>query len=192
MEKKDLKIVFIDRDGVVNECPGIGEYVLNEGQLHVFDFASDALKKLKANGFLIYIISNQACVSKGLTSEEEAINTMNKMLRVVEGDGEQLVDGIYFCKHHSEDSCFYRKPNPGMIFEVFKKLGVERDSLDYVPYFIGDTIRDIETATNAGIRGLLVFTGRETPDNNAEWSHKPSAVATDLKEAVDLIVDEIL
>lgn len=185
------KIVFIDRDGVINKCPGVGEYVLNESQLHVYDFAPAAFKKLKENGFKIYIISNQACVAKQLCTEQDAIDTMKKMLRVIEGEGEKLVDGVYFCKHHSGDSCFHRKPNPGMIFEVFKKLEIDKDELDYVPYFIGDTIRDIETAYNAGVRGLLVFTGRENPQNNSSWSHKPHAVATDLAEAVDIIVDEL-
>ena len=188
--KKDLKIIFLDRDGVINECPGVGEYVLNEGQFKLHSFARDSIKKLKDNGFLVYVISNQACVAKKLCTEQEALAVMQKMLREIETDGERLIDGIHFCTHHSEDSCYCRKPNPGMIFEVFKRLEIEAKELEYKPYFIGDTIRDVETAHNAGIRSILVFTGREKPQNNKSWSHKPDMVATDLAEAVDLILKE--
>lgn len=185
-----MKIIFLDRDGVINECPGVGQYVLNEGQFKLYPFARAAVKKLKDNGFSVFVVSNQACVGKKLCTEQQALEIMQKMLDELEQDGEKLIDGVYMCKHHSEESCFCRKPNPGMIFEVFKKLGIDKNNLEYVPYFIGDTIRDIETAHNAGIRGLLVFTGREDPSNNADWLHKPDKVATDLAEAVEMILAE--
>jgi D-glycero-D-manno-heptose 1,7-bisphosphate phosphatase len=123
-----------------------------------------------------------------MISEADATGIMQMMLDQLEQGGERLIDGVYYCKHDGKESCFFRKPNPGMVFEAYKSVGIDKDNLAYLPWFVGDTIRDIETAHNAGVRGLLVFTGRERPEDNAKWSHKPHAVAPSLKEAVDHIV----
>jgi len=188
MSKQNTKIVFLDRDGVINECPGEGNYVTSASQFKLHAFARPAIEKLKKAGFKVFVISNQACVAKQMISESEATAIMQQMLDQIEQGGKHLIDGVYYCKHDGKESCFFRKPNPGMIFEAYKSIGVTKDSLTYQPWFVGDTIRDIETAHNAGVRGLLVFTGRERPEHNAQWSHKPHAAASTLAEAVEHIL----
>src|SRR4030042_1684322 len=103
------KIVFLDRDGVINKYPGHGNYVLKKEELEVFPYAAGAIKKLKDAGFLIYIISNQACVSKGLITQEQLKEMTSYMLSSIESGG-KLIDGVYYCIHREEENCSCRKP----------------------------------------------------------------------------------
>ena len=120
MNKDGQKVVFIDRDGVINKFPGDGKYVSDKQELMVFGFVPDALLKLKKAGFAVYIISNQACVSKGILEEEKLKDMTQYMLSLIEKD-EKLVTGVYYCIRQDQDNSPFRKPNPGMIEEVLKK-----------------------------------------------------------------------
>jgi phosphoglycolate phosphatase-like HAD superfamily hydrolase len=55
-------------------------------------------------------------------------------------------------------------------------------------YFIGDTIRDIETGKAAGLKTILVFSGKEKPENKNNWQSTPDFTARDLSEAVEIII----
>ena len=56
---------------------------------------------------------------------------------------------------------------------------------------IGDKASDINLATNAGARGVLVLTGygRETLANRDQWPCAPEMIADDLLDAVRQILD---
>ena len=47
---------------------------------------------------------------------------------------------------------------------------------------------DVETGKAAGLRTIVVFSGRESPDNVPSWSIKPDFTAADLFQAADLIL----
>ncbi len=182
------KIVFIDRDGVINKFPGFGKYVLKKDELMVFGFVPEALKKLKDAGFLIYVISNQACVGKGLMSEGDLESITNHMLSLVEND-EKLIDGVYYCIRKQEDNSPYRKPGTGLIEEVFKKTGIDKDNVKPRPFFIGDSIRDVKTAKKARLRSILVLSGRETIDNKSFWETEPDYICENLLDAVEIVLN---
>lgn len=55
-------------------------------------------------------------------------------------------------------------------------------------YFIGDTIRDVMAARQAGCRSILIFTGKEKPSNKKNWETQPKHTFSDLYEAVEFIV----
>lgn len=191
---EDLKVVFLDRDGVLNKYPGNGEYVLNKEQLEVFPYSASAVKELKDSGWMIYIISNQACVSKGLISEESLKSMTEYMLSSIE-KGEKLIDGVYYCVHQDSDNCPYRKPSPGMINEVIRNLILSEDGSSLpdknklTAFFIGDSIRDVQTANNAGadIKTILVLSGRESLEDKDSWKVQPDYICKDLKDAVGIL-----
>ena len=181
------RIVFLDRDGVINKYPGDGQYVLDKQELEIFPFIQESIKELKDAGFLIYIVSNQACVSKGLISQQQLKSMTDYMLSSIEGPL-KLIDGVYYCIHQDKDNCPYRKPNPGLILEVLKGLGVDKDNTGSDLFFIGDTIRDVKTANNVGLKSILVLSGRESIENKDSWELKPDFIFKDLKEAADFIL----
>ena len=184
------KIVFLDRDGVVNKYPGDREYVLSKETLEVFPFVKESIRKLKDAGFLVYIVSNQACVSKGLISAEQLKDITRYLLSSIEQE-ERLIDGVYYCIHREEDNCPCRKPSPGLINHILDSLSFDRNSSDCRLFFIGDSIRDIKTARNISIPGILVLSGRESHENRNSWEVEPDHIFGDLREAADFIVTHI-
>jgi histidinol phosphatase-like enzyme len=53
------RIIFLDRDGVINKYPGFGDYVKDVEEFYFLPGVKEAIRKLTENGFLIYIISNK-------------------------------------------------------------------------------------------------------------------------------------
>jgi|GEM_PF-258630 len=181
--RKTVPIAFIDRDGVINAYPGHFKYVTSLAEFRLLPNAAEGIKQLAAGGFRIFVVSNQAGVAKGLYSQQ----TLDEITRVMrEGLAAQgaKVDAVYYCTHRSDAGCGCRKPAQGMLEQAYKVLESEGLSPDFSrSVFIGDSMIDLETGTAAGITTILVFSGRETPENSARWSVKPDATAPDLAAA---------
>lgn len=183
-----MRIVFLDRDGVINAYPGDTKYVTKWEEFHFLPGVNGALKKLNDKDFKIFIISNQAGVSKGIYSQGDLNLITKNMLKELEGHNIQIC-GVYYCTHKDEDECLCRKPKTGLIDTAvadFESKGFKID-MDK-SFFIGDTIRDIETGKKAGLSTILVFSGKEKPGNKKNWLSLPDITCRDLSEAVDLIL----
>ena len=181
------KIVLLDRDGVINKFPGKGNYVLSWQEFSFLPGVFGALTKLKKAGYKVFIVSNQACVSKGFISKESLLGITDNMLKELKAQG-ILIDGVYYCIHQDSDNCPFRKPNPGLVNQIFKDLGLE-DSAKEGVFFIGDSIRDIQTAKNSGVKSLLVLSGQEDLANKSNWALQPDSIAEDLGQAVEYILN---
>ncbi|MFA5145052.1 MAG: HAD family hydrolase [Candidatus Omnitrophota bacterium] len=183
-----VKAVFLDRDGVINAYPGDSKYVTSWQEFSFLPGVQAALKKLSAGGYQIFIISNQAGVSKGIYSKETLDSITQNML--AEFAKYQIkISGVYYCLHRSEDNCACRKPKSGMVEEAISRLKSEGFDTDRSgSFFVGDTIRDIETGKTAGLKTILVFSGKEKPENKSSWHDSPHFTASNLAEAVDLIL----
>ena len=64
------RVVFLDRDGVLNEKAPEGDYVKNWTEFRFLPDVPEALNRLKRLGFLLVVVTNQRCVACGLVSEE--------------------------------------------------------------------------------------------------------------------------
>lgn len=182
--------IFIDRDGTINEDIG---YVSSPAELIIYPHAAEALRLVNDAGLKVIVITNQSGIARGMYSEETLGSIHKRMIEELARDG-AIVDAIYYCPHHPRigderyrKACECRKPRPGMLIEAAR----EHD-LDLARSFmIGDKASDINLATNAGARGVLVMTGygRETLSNQQTWPCAPAFVAGDLLEAVKRILD---
>ena len=184
-----MKVIFLDRDGVINEYPGDREYVKSWEEFRFLPKVKASLKKISDHGFKIFIVSNQAGVSKGIYSQRALDLITQNMLAEL---GESVkVSGIYYCTHRQEENCACRKPRTGLVEQVFRQLKAGGEKIDLSQsYFIGDTIRDIETGRAAGLKTILVFSGREKPENRNNWLHLPDFTAQDLSEATQIITKQ--
>ncbi len=183
-----MRIVFLDRDGVINKYPGDLEYVKSPEEFHFLPKVKLGLKRLNDSGFKIIVISNQAGVSKGIYAQETLDLITKNMLKELSTD-KISISGVYYCTHRQEDNCPCRKPRTGLIDMALSKLrdeGLEADLKH--SFFIGDTIRDIETGKAVGLKTILVFSGKEKPGNKNEWAILPDYTVDGLPEAVDLIL----
>ena len=178
-----MNVIFLDRDGVINEYPGDGEYVTSPRQFKFINGSKEAIALLTEHGYDIYVISNQAGVSKGLFTKGTLDKITKKMLSGVKKAGGKIKKVMY-CIHSKEDDCDCRKPKTGLFIRAAGDLGEEFKEV----YFIGDDKRDIETGRNLGCKTILVFSGKANKKELSEWEFLPDKVALNLMEAVKKIV----
>ena len=181
-----MKIVFLDRDGVINQYPGDNDYVIKVKDLHILPKVLPAIKRLKNAKYKVFIISNQACVGRGIILQKKLDQITAKFVKAARQKGIKF-DGIYYCTHRPDENCACRKPEIGNIKKVLARLGKSSLSLKN-SFFIGDTQRDVNTGYNAGIKTILVETGRDRFKSVRWGKQKPHYVAADLQAAVDIIL----
>lgn len=182
-----MNVVFLDRDGVINQYPGHGDYVTRVADLHLLPKALSAVKRLKDARYKVFIISNQACVGRGIISQKKLDQITAKLLRAAQQKGITF-DGVFYCTHHPNEGCDCRKPGISNIKRALATVGMTLKDASNA-FFVGDTDKDIETGYKAGIKTILVETGRDRYDP-AQWKGpKPHYIAADLEKAVHIILN---
>ncbi len=180
-----MKVIFLDRDGVINRYPGDTKYVASWKEFHFLPRVKKAIAKLNQNKFKIFIVSNQAGVGKGLFSRDCLDTITQKMLAAIK-KSQGKIDGVYYCIHRQEENCPCRKPKAGLI-DIVKKnhiIGLKNS------FFIGDTIRDVYTAKAAGCQSVLVLSGKEKLSNRKNWEVQPDFIFRDLYAATEFILSK--
>ncbi len=178
-----IKVVFLDRDGVINKYPGDGCYVTSLTGFKLLKGALGAISGLSAAGYKIFVISNQAGVRKGIYTKK-ALDAMTKfMLKKVEQAGGKI-QKVFYCLHSEEQKCGCRKPKDGLLRKATRNRRVDlKDS-----YFIGDSLMDIKAGKRFGCKTVLVLTGREKLKNSPHWDTAPDFVAKSLSDAAGHIL----
>jgi histidinol-phosphate phosphatase family protein len=173
-----VRLALLDRDGVLNRDRP--DYIKNEEELEVFDFAAEAVRTFREAGWLVCVVSNQSVVGRGLSTLAEVEATTAKLVRRV-----GPVDGIYYCYHTPEDGCECRKPAPGLLLRA--REAAEADGAVEECWMVGDSARDAEAGRRAGCRTAVVLTGRLGAAEAGELVPPPDLVAVDVLEAARLI-----
>ncbi len=145
------KVVFFDRDGVLNKDTG---YVHKSKDFIWLNGAKKAIKYLNNNNYKIIIITNQSGIGRGYYKEKNVValhRWINKDLKKIKAK----IDDFYFCPFHYKNGIgkykkrsFDRKPNPGMIFKAIKKWNVNKER----SFMIGDSLNDKIAAKRANIK----------------------------------------
>ncbi|GAB3212651.1 HAD-IIIA family hydrolase [Marinactinospora thermotolerans] len=161
--------ILFDRDGtLVHDVP----YNADPALVRPVRGARAAVRRARAAGVRVGVVSNQSGVARGLISPEQ-LRRVNARVEALLGP----FDVWRVCVHGDGDGCDCRKPRPGMIESAAAELGVEPGEC----VVIGDIGADVEAARAAGARGILVPNGRTRP---AEVAAAPETAGT-LGEAVD-------
>lgn len=183
-----MKVVFLDRDGVINKFPGNGNYVTRVKDFHFIPGALDAIRILTEQGYTIFVVSNQAGVGKGVYSQaklKQITRHMMKHIRKTKG----RIKKIFYCTHRSDHGCECRKPEIGSIIRAFEIINKSTRYADRA-FFIGDTEVDIKTGHNAGCRTIFVLSGRDNRQTSQRWKVRPDFIAKNLFEATKIIQNE--
>ncbi|OGW84681.1 MAG: hypothetical protein A2987_06515 [Omnitrophica bacterium RIFCSPLOWO2_01_FULL_45_10] len=189
---KNKKVIFIDRDGVINKDPGgwtEHNYVTRWEDFHFLPGAMEGIRRLNDSGYEIIIISNQAGVSKGIYTERKLKSVTEKMLTAIKKSGGRIRN-IYYCTHQDSDACDCRKPKTGLFRRAEEEMGIKTAG----SYFIGDGRVDVEAGKRAGLKTILVLSGKTALEEVKKWDVKPDHIFKDLACAVDFILkrgDEI-
>ena len=175
-----MKVIFLDRDGVINRDPGFGGYVTSWKCFEFLPGSLKALKKLNQAGYRVIVISNQAGVSKGLYTREDLDELTQNMRKEVEAAGGRL-EAVHYCLHQDSDHCDCRKPKTGMFNRATEALAVNFSET----FFVGDNRRDVLAAKAIEAKSIFVLSGNTKLEN---LDVKPDYIAKDLLNAVDKIV----
>lgn len=174
-----MKLVLLDRDGVINQ--NNPDQIRNPEAWLPIDGSLEAITKLNQHGYRVVVISNQSGISLGLFTVDDLHAIHQKMHDALSKLGGHI-DAVLYCPHSNTDECSCRKPKPGMLHDITKRLGVD---LVNVPV-VGDSLRDLQAAMAVGAQPVLVRTGKgaETLEENPALAQQVQIV-DDLAQFVD-------
>ena len=171
------KVVFIDRDGVINKEVG---YLHKIRDFEFIDGVFDACLHFQKLGYSLIIITNQSGIARGYYSEDDFHLVNNWMIDQFENQGVSILD-VFFCPHGPESTCDCRKPKPGMFNQANDKYNIDVGN----SWMIGDKEADIQAANAAGIKNtILVKSGHEID----EASSKSQFILDSIKQAKTRII----
>ena len=149
-----MKIIILDRDGVINQdsdnfIKSVDEFIPLPGSV-------DAIAKLKHAGYKVYIATNQSGIARGFYTVE-ILHAMHEKLATLLEKHNAEINGIEFCPHGPDDNCDCRKPKAGMYLAIAKQAGLS-DLSDVL--VVGDSLRDLQAAQSVKAKPNLVRTGK--------------------------------
>ena len=167
--------VFLDRDGVINEC--IFDKNINSNsprrleEFKILPKVIDALFLLKKMEFLLIIVTNQPDVSRGITNKSDVEKIHEHIKKNLP------INDIYVC-YDSNDDNPYRKPNNMMLIDAAKKWNINLGN----SYLIGDRKKDIDAGIKSGCKTFFIdYNYDEVKPKN------PNYVVKSLFEATEVI-----
>jgi D-glycero-D-manno-heptose 1,7-bisphosphate phosphatase len=170
-----VRAVFLDRDGVLNRVvprdgrPGSPRSL---DELALEPAAARAAAALREGGFLVFVVTNQPDLARGLLDPAVHDAIMARVREAIEPH--ELVA----CPHDDGADCECRKPRPGMLRELAARWRVDLAS----SYMVGDSWKDVEAGRAAGCRAILI---RTDYNQDVDADH----VVSSLAEATDVMLN---
>jgi len=164
MEKS--KLLILDRDGVINQDSD--DFIKFPDEWHAIPGSLEAIARLCREDYRVVVITNQSGISRG----HFTINTLNRIHQKMMDELNHLggeISAIFFCPHSDADNCSCRKPKPGMFLELVERTKCNLKDV----YAVGDSLRDLQAASAAGAKPVLVQTGKG--EKTLEIIHQSSA-----------------
>jgi D-glycero-D-manno-heptose 1,7-bisphosphate phosphatase len=177
------RAVFLDRDGTLTAEVGP---VSRPESLRLLPGVGTALHALQQGGYQLIVITNQAAVGRGLVKPGDLRRVHARLRQLLRWEGVELA-AIVHCPHRPEDGCDCRKPAPGMILRTLQRFRLRPESC----WVVGDSIRDLGAAANAGVPAVMVATGWAGGDPRAQdlgIDEQPVCRVGDLPRAAEWIL----
>ncbi|WP_058304312.1 D-glycero-alpha-D-manno-heptose-1,7-bisphosphate 7-phosphatase [Gorillibacterium timonense] len=172
------RAVFLDRDGVINECQTDRvRHVNHPHQLFLFPGVPEAIKALNDAGYLVFVVTNQGGIGFGFMKEASLHAIHERMTKLLLEKGAILTD-IAYCPHRPKAGCECRKPKPGMLKRLAEKHAIDMSA----SIMVGDRDTDIMAGRAAGCKTVRIG----APDLDADHS------APSLAEAVPWLLGQLV
>jgi len=174
-----LKLVVLDRDGVINyDSP---DYIKSPDEWSPIPGSLEAIAQLNAAGYSVVIATNQSGIGRGIFTQETLHQIHDKLTANLSTVGGRI-DFFAVCPHSPDDHCTCRKPRPGLLLQISQRFNC---SLKDVPV-IGDSYRDICAATAVSAKPILVLTGN---GDKAVSQIKPEQGVTIFNNLAEAVVE---
>ena len=183
-----MKLVILDRDGVINVDSA--NFIKNTNEWIALPGSLEAIALLNQSGFRVAIATNQSGIARGLFDMATLNAIHDKMHKALAHVGGRI-DALFYCPHAADDNCECRKPKTKMIEDIGRRFSVD---LTGVPA-VGDSLRDLQAFANAGCQPILVRSGKgeETISASQSADYKlplGTLIFADLAEVAQHIIVE--
>jgi len=178
-----LKLIILDRDGVINEDSA--HFIKSPAEFKPIAGSIEAIARLNQAGYRVVVATNQSGIGRGLFDMSTLAAINDKMVEMVFRQGGRI-DAIFFCPHTADDKCHCRKPKTGMFDDIAARFKI---GLNGVPT-IGDSLRDLQAGAAVGCKPYLVLTGKGKKSKADDDLPKGTKIFADLAETVRHLVTE--
>ncbi|HIE91180.1 MAG: D-glycero-beta-D-manno-heptose 1,7-bisphosphate 7-phosphatase [Methylophilaceae bacterium] len=178
-----MKLVILDRDGVINDDHN--SFIKSPDEWTPINGSSEAIALLNEHGFTVAVATNQSGIARGLYDIATLDAIHDKMHKAIESAGGKI-EAVYYCPHINEDNCDCRKPKSKMVTDIGRQFNVDLKNVAG----IGDSLRDLQSFSNAGCQPMLVLTGNGEKTLSGGNLPENTLIFNDLAEAVQHIVSE--
>lgn len=176
-----MKLVILDRDGVINKDSDA--YIKHPDEWIPIAGSLEAIARLNHAGYRVVIASNQSALGRGLLDIDRLNAIHQKMFDQLSQLGGHI-DSIFFCPHTPDENCDCRKPQPGLLLEIADRLNIDLAEA----IFIGDSLKDIQAARSVGAKSVLVLTGNGKATRAQLKDTDSIPIYADLAMAADTLV----
>jgi D-glycero-D-manno-heptose 1,7-bisphosphate phosphatase len=181
--KTSIKLIMLDRDGVINEDSA--DYIKSVEEFHPLPGSLEAIAALSKAGFKLAVVSNQSGLARGYFSQKTLEAMHDFLCESVKKHG-GILDAIFYCPHLPEDHCDCRKPKTALLEKAARHFQVKPSET----IFIGDSWKDMQAAMAFHSLPILVKTGNgETVTKNYDLTH--ITVCDTLSQAAQWILSEV-
>jgi len=187
--------VFLDRDGTLIEEVG---YLDRLERLKLFPDSATAIRLINESGMKAVVATNQSGIARGYFTEAVVEMLHDHLQKLLQAEGAQI-DRFYYCPHHPTEGtgsyrivCTCRKPEAGMLRQAAEEMNLDLSR----SYLIGDMPTDIEAASKAGTKSVLIRNNGvpgQSPDFIVEGRNGrsgPDWVSASLLDAVRWILQD--
>lgn len=155
---KNEPVIFLDRDGTINEETS---YLYRPEELRILPGVAEAIRLFCLTGYKIIVVTNQAGIARGYFTEQDVERLHRYLSRRME-ENRAHIDAFYYCPHHPVHgigkyriTCSCRKPGTGMLEMAADQFLIDKKR----SFLIGDKLIDMEAGQAFGLRTILVGSG---------------------------------
>jgi D-glycero-D-manno-heptose 1,7-bisphosphate phosphatase len=175
-----MKLVILDRDGVINYDSEA--FIKSPEEWKPIPGSLEAIARFTQAGYRVVVATNQSGIGRGLL-DMVTLNAINDKMYKAAIQAGGRIDAMFFCPHTNSDQCDCRKPATGMFREISERFGL---GLAGVPA-IGDSLRDLQAAAGVGAIPVLVLTGKGKATQAMEPLPQNTMIFPDLAAAADIL-----
>lgn len=144
-----VKVVFLDRDGLINQKAPEHDYIRRKEDFVFLPGVFEAVKRLNDAGYLTIVVTNQRGIARGLMTAEALTEIHNHMCSEFEQHGGKI-SAIYVCPHES-GTCTCHKPEIGLFLQAEQDFDIDKSA----SWMVGDSDSDIEAGKRFGVKSIL-------------------------------------